>query len=87
VVNATTPARAGVCASTALVVARAAKPTVFLDHGRSYLAEIYADASDADWEDNPQALDLSQATVDADTTLSLVLAPGGGQAIRIYPAG
>ena len=58
----------------------------FLDPGTPNVAEIYADAGNADWESNPQAMDIRQASVDADTTLSLVLAPGGGQAIRIYPA-
>ena len=58
----------------------------FLDADRKYVAEIYADAGDADWETNPLAIDISQALVDRSTTLSIRLAPGGGQAIRIRPA-
>jgi alpha-glucosidase len=50
------------------------------------VAEIYADAADADWESNPLAIDVYEALVDRHTTLVLRLAPGGGQAIRIRPA-
>ncbi len=58
----------------------------FLDADRQYVAEIYADAGDADWETNPLAMDISRALVDRGTTLSIRLAPGGGQAVRIRPA-
>ncbi|MFQ5605605.1 MAG: glycoside hydrolase family 97 protein [bacterium] len=58
----------------------------FLDADRKYVAEIYADAADADWETNPLAIDISKALVDRLTTMRLKLAPGGGQAIRIRPA-
>jgi alpha-glucosidase len=58
----------------------------FLDADRKYVAEIYADAADADWKTNALAIDISKALVDRDTTLKLRLAPGGGQAIRIRPA-
>lgn len=58
----------------------------FLDAGRKYVAEIYADAADADWETNPLAINISQALVDRTTLLDLELAAGGGQAVRIRPA-
>ncbi|MCH7938531.1 MAG: glycoside hydrolase family 97 protein [Candidatus Marinimicrobia bacterium] len=58
----------------------------FLDADRQYVAEIYSDADDADWDTNPLAIDISRALVDRSTTLSIRLAPGGGQAIRIRPA-
>jgi len=58
----------------------------FLEPGKSYLAEIYADATDADWVTNPYATDLSQETVTSETVMELQLAPGGGQAIRFSPA-
>ncbi len=58
----------------------------FLAPGRSYVAEIYADGPDADWESDPLPVDVYKALVDSDTVLQLQLAPGGGQAIRIRPA-
>jgi len=61
-------------------------PLSFLPAGESYIAEIYADGEGAHWRDNPFPVAISQRSVDAETTLTLALAPGGGQAIRIRPA-
>ena len=61
-------------------------PLTFLEAGKKYVAEIYADAADADWESNPLSIDIYEALVDSSTVLNLRLAPGGGQAIRIRPA-
>jgi len=61
-------------------------PLAFLEAGKEYVAEIYADAADADWESNPLSIDIYEALVDSNTVLNLRLAPGGGQAIRIRPA-
>jgi len=58
----------------------------FLDPGTTYVAEIYADGPSADWETNPLSIDIRETLVDQDTTLTLRLAPGGGQAIRLRPA-
>jgi alpha-glucosidase len=58
----------------------------FLDPGRSYVAEIYADAFNADWEDRPSNIAISERPVDSRTVLPVRLAPGGGVAIRIRPA-
>jgi alpha-glucosidase len=58
----------------------------FLPAGRSYVAEIYADGSDAHWLTNPLPITISRQTVDADTRLTIRMAPGGGQAIRLAPA-
>jgi alpha-glucosidase len=58
----------------------------FLDPDKIYVAEIYADGADADWESNPSSIEISEILVAHDTTLRLRLAPGGGQAIRIRPA-
>ncbi len=58
----------------------------FLETNRKYVAEIYADGTDADWESNPLSIDRDDVLVDRDTTLILQLAPGGGQAIRLRPA-
>jgi alpha-glucosidase len=58
----------------------------FLPRGRRWVAEIYADGPGANWRDNPTAVTIASRPVDATTRLRLVLAPGGGQAIRIRPA-
>jgi len=60
-------------------------PLAFLDRDREYVAEVYRDADDANWRDNPTAYVVEQSHVDANTVLQLRLAPGGGQAIRFYP--
>jgi alpha-glucosidase len=61
-------------------------PLSFLVPGQSYVAEIYADGPGAHWLHNPLSIEISQRTVDAGSRLTLSLAPGGGQAIRIRPA-
>ncbi|HMC72178.1 MAG TPA: glycoside hydrolase family 97 C-terminal domain-containing protein, partial [Mycobacteriales bacterium] len=61
-------------------------PLSFLTRGRKYVAEIYADGPGANWLTNPLPVAISQRPVDARSRLHLVLAPGGGQAIRIRPA-
>lgn len=58
----------------------------FLDSGKKYTASIYADASDADWKDNPYSVDITKVLVNNTDTLLMSLAPGGGQAIEIRPA-
>ena len=61
-------------------------PLSFLPAGQRFLAEIYADGPGADWLTDPFPLAISERAVDAETTLTLDLAPGGGQAIRLRPA-
>jgi alpha-glucosidase len=61
-------------------------PLNFLTPGRKYVAEIYADGPGANWATNPLPVAISKRTVDSRTNLSVVLAPGGGQAIRFTPA-
>jgi alpha-glucosidase len=60
-------------------------PLSFLTKGQKYVAEIYADGSDANWRDKPLSVAISKRNVDSSTRLSVVLAPGGGQAVRIRP--
>jgi alpha-glucosidase len=57
----------------------------FLPEGENFTAEIYADGEGAHWLTNPLPIEISSRPVDASTTLTLRLAPGGGQAIRIRP--
>jgi alpha-glucosidase len=58
----------------------------FLEAGKEYVAEVYADGENADWESNPYPLQISQWRVDRTTELEMRLAPGGGQAVRLRPA-
>jgi alpha-glucosidase len=58
----------------------------FLTPGVTYTAEIYSDGAGADWKSNPYSLDIVYVLLDSNVDLRLVLAPGGGQAIRFYPA-
>ena len=62
-------------------------PLDFLNKGQKYVATIYADGADADWKTNPEAYKITSYIVDENTKLKLKLAPGGGAAISIKPAG
>ncbi|MFN8670124.1 MAG: glycoside hydrolase family 97 protein [Gemmatimonadaceae bacterium] len=57
----------------------------FLAPGKSYVAEIYADGPGAHWLTNPLPVAISTRDVGAGDRLHLVLAPGGGAAVRIRP--
>jgi glucan 1,4-alpha-glucosidase len=58
----------------------------FLPPGKKYAAALYADGPDAHWDDNPLNFTISKYLVDADTEMSLRLAPGGGAALSLLPA-
>jgi hypothetical protein len=55
----------------------------FLDPGRKYIATIYADAPDANYETNPQAYVIRKLSVTNKSTLTQKCAPGGGYAISV----
>lgn len=55
----------------------------FLDADASYKATLYRDSKDADYENNPYPVVISEQEVNAGTVLNLPLARGGGAAIRI----
>lgn len=59
-------------------------PLSFLGKGE-WLAQVYADAPDASYEDNPTAVAYSEMEVTAGSTLDLHLATSGGCAIRFIP--
>ncbi len=61
------------------------QPLSFLEPGITYQADIYADAPDADWRTNPYAYVIEHRSVTAQDTLTVRLAPGGGQAIVFRP--
>ena len=57
-------------------------PMNFLDPGKTYVAKIYADAPDADYEKNPQAYVITEQDVTSDSVVSVFMARGGGFAIE-----
>lgn len=57
-------------------------PLSFLTPGRNYTAMVYRDGDEADWKTKPYDAVVEEVPVDSSTTLTLRLAPGGGQAIR-----
>jgi alpha-glucosidase len=61
-------------------------PLSFLSKGKNYVAEVYADGPNANWLTNPLPVTISKHPVTSASSLHVVLAPGGGQAIRIRPA-
>jgi hypothetical protein len=67
--------------------ARAANiPLSYLTPKRWYVATIYADADDAQWESNPMKYQIRSVLVSNRTTLAIKLASGGGAAISLKPA-
>jgi alpha-glucosidase len=58
----------------------------FLDRGRSYLAQIYRDGDGADWRGNAHSIAIETRPVRHGDSWEIVLAPGGGQAIRFVAA-
>ncbi|MBQ4839302.1 glycoside hydrolase family 97 protein [Pseudoalteromonas luteoviolacea] len=54
----------------------------FLAADQRYEAHIYRDGKNANWQQNPYALDIQKQIVTAEDTLSLQLATSGGTAIR-----
>ena len=55
----------------------------FLPRGRAYVAEVYADGPGANWRTNPLPVSMSRRPVTSASRLTIAMAPGGGQAIRI----
>lgn len=60
----------------------------FLDAGKTYVAEIYRDGDNADYRDDKRRFEIAieKRNVTNADTIKMVLAPGGGQAIRLVPA-
>ena len=58
-------------------------PLSFLPAGRSYVAEIYADGPGANWEKNPLPVSITKRPVTSASRLTIRMAAGGGQAIRL----
>ena len=58
----------------------------FLDPAKKYIATVYADARNANYETNPQAYVIKKGIVTAKSALKLTAVPGGGYAISIIEA-
>ncbi len=58
----------------------------FLDPAKSYVATLYADAPDADYQRNPEAYVIRSGKVNAKSSLKVRMARGGGFAISIREA-
>ena len=56
----------------------------FLDTSKKYKAVIYADTKETHFANKPEAYQIVQKTVTAQTVLDLYLAPGGGCAISLF---
>ena len=55
----------------------------FLDDGKHYMAEVYADGEKADYRTNPYPIQYTRIKVTKGSQLQLHLAPSGGAAIRV----
>lgn len=60
-------------------------PLAFLGEGRKYIATIYRDGDGAHWKTNPYDYVIEEKEIDRDQSLDLLLAAGGGVAIRFRP--
>ncbi len=57
----------------------------FLPKGEKYLATIYEDGKDADWQTNPKSYNIRKVRVTSKTVLKEKLARSGGFAISLFP--
>ena len=55
----------------------------YLPAGKKFIATIYADAKEANWDKNPQKYTVTKVVVTSKTILKQYLAPGGGVAVSI----
>ncbi|HEX8669922.1 MAG TPA: glycoside hydrolase family 97 protein [Allosphingosinicella sp.] len=62
-------------------------PLSFLTPGKRYRAQIYRDGPNADYRTNGKDIVIEERNVTSADTLTLRLAPGGGQAIRFVAGG
>lgn len=58
----------------------------FLTQGKQYVATVYADAADADYESNPEAYRIVEGKITAKSAAKIFMARGGGFAISIREA-
>ena len=58
----------------------------FLDKNRKYVATVYADAKDADYETNPEKYVITKGIVTSKDAVKIYMARGGGFAVSLIPA-
>jgi len=58
----------------------------FLDSDKQYNATVYKDPETGGWKKRPEEVVIQSQLVDSGSELSIVISPGGGQAIRFSPA-
>lgn len=58
----------------------------FLEPGKKYVATLYADAKDADYQTNPTAYQIKKGVVTSKSKLAINLARSGGFALSIHEA-
>ena len=58
----------------------------FLDPGKQYVATLYADGKDADYEKNPTSYEIKKGIVTNKTRISTKLARSGGFALSLIEA-
>lgn len=61
-------------------------PLSFLTPGRKYVAQIFSDSIETDWEHAPTKIQIQQYLVESQDVLPAALAKGGGMAVRLVPA-
>jgi hypothetical protein len=61
-------------------------PLSYLNKDQKYVAAIYMDAPDADWDKNPMTYKIEHYIVTGKDTLKIKIAPGGGAAVSLMPA-
>ena len=57
----------------------------FLDSDKQYNATVYKDPEAGGWKKRPEEVVIQSQLVDSGSDLSIVISPGGGQAIRFSP--
>jgi alpha-glucosidase len=57
----------------------------FLDKDVTYEAKIFSDTTETHYKSNPSSIKIETRDVTINETLKLLIAPGGGAAIKITP--
>jgi alpha-glucosidase len=61
-------------------------PLSFLNKDQQYIATIYGDAINTDWEKNPEAVEIADYVVCSKDTIYAALSKAGGHCVSIRPA-
>jgi alpha-glucosidase len=60
-------------------------PLSFLDKGKKYVAEIFCDSSETNWETNPQMIEIGLYMVSSNDTVYAAVSKAGGHCMIIKP--